>query len=371
MTALTAYRLKFHSGLHVGDRGMTLEESSVVVSSGTLFSALVAVARRMGQDPADIVDPFLAGEPPFLLTSAFPVAGEVRFFPLPIPLTRWFPPDVLRARHKDLKRIQFISEEVLRLLLANTPMTPWLFPKDENHQPTKGVALQGRRFWLTREEVPKLPPSLQVRRDRLHALRSHQVYAQDQVPRVTIDRIASTSNIFHAGRVRFNKKCGLWFGIAWRTPQRTVGDQPLTFAELLRQALTLLGEDGLGGERSVGYGSFDWEEDGDIVLPEGQPDTPLLLLSRYHPQEAELPATLMGDQTAYALIPKGGWLQTWDDKAQRRRRLWLLAEGSVIQPSTAGPWGDLTDVRPNTGFPHPVWRYGLALGAALKEVQDA
>jgi CRISPR-associated protein Csm4 len=371
MTELTAYRLKFHSGLHVGDRGMTLEESSVVVSSGTLFSALVAVARRMGQDPADIVAPFLAGEPPFLLTSAFPIAGEVRFFPLPIPLAHWFPPEVLRARRKGLKRIRFISEGILRLLLDNTPMASWLFPKDATAPPEKGVALHKGSFWLTQEEVSKLPPSLQVRRDSLHALWWHKVYAQDQVPRVTIDRIASTSNIFHAGRVRFNETCGLWFGIAWRTPQQTVGDQSLTFAELFRRALTLLGEDGLGGERSVGYGAFDWEEDGEIDLPAGQPDTPLLLLSRYHPREAELPATLMGKHAAYSLIPKGGWVQTWDDKAQRRRRLWLLTEGSVIQPSTAGPWGDLTDVRPNTGFPHPVWRYGLALGAALKEVHRA
>lgn len=135
MTVLTAYRLKFHNGLHVGDQNITLEESAVRVSSGTLFAALVAVVRKMGLDPDDFVAPFLAGEPPFLLSSAFPVAGDVRFFPLPVPLARWFPADVLRARYKEIKRIRFVSEEVLRLFLDGTPMAPWLFPKDRTEEP--------------------------------------------------------------------------------------------------------------------------------------------------------------------------------------------------------------------------------------------
>jgi CRISPR-associated protein Csm4 len=371
MTELMAYRLKFHSGVHIGDRGITLEDSSVAAPSGTLFAALVAVVRKMGLDPDDFVAPFLAGDPPFLLTSAFPVAGEVRFFPLPVPLARWFPADVLRDRRKDLKRIRFISEGIWQRLLTGAPMASWLFPKKITETPEKGAALQKGQFWIRGDELNQLPSGMRAKQNPLHALRWQKVYTQGQVPRVTIDRLTSASNIFHAGRVHFSAECGLWFGVAWLAPQRKVGTETLDFEEVFHRALTLLGEDGLGGERSVGYGAFTWKQEPPFSLPEAQPGAPLLLLSRYHPRERELPQVLTEDAAAYALLPKGGWVQSWDDKAQRRKRLWLLREGSVIQPTVAGPWGDIVDVRPNTGFPHPVWRYGLALGAALKEVHRA
>ena len=136
----------------------------------------------------------------------------------------------------------------------------------------------------------------------------------------------------------------------------------------------MLGDEGIGGERSVGYGAFSYEEEeSTLALDDPEPGGLILLLSRYHPQPAELPAVLGGDGTAYALTAVGGWLRTWDGASERRRRLWLVNEGSIVKTVSAGILGDVADLRPtydqaDKTFPHPVWRYGLSLGAALREV---
>jgi CRISPR-associated protein Csm4 len=83
---------------------------------------------------------------------------------------------------------------------------------------------------------------------------------------------------------------------------------------------------------------------------------------------------LNGDKSAYALTAVAGWMRSWDGAAQRRKRLWLVEEGSVVRVVGDGPWGDVVNVRPDYdseaesgGLPHPVWRYGLALPVGLKE----
>lgn len=379
MPALTVYRLTFPGGLHVGERGVNLEESRVTIPSDTLFAALVDAYRRSYGDPTAFVALFphdgTTGASPFLLTSAFPFAGEVRFFPMPVPLQRFFDPQTLKARRKDIQKIRYVSEALWRRMLDGEKMDKWLFPEDRHTDPTTGVALQGGTFWLTVQECPTLPSRFQSDERTgkpipLRALREHKVYTDARVPRVTVNRINSASNIFHAGRVSFAPDCGLWIGVEWRTPTTSVGDA--TCEQVFHKMLALLGDDGLGGERTTGYGAFRYERVGVLTLPDASPGNRALLLSRYHPRNEELPAVLDGDGTAYNLDSIAGWLRSWDGAAQRRKRLWLMEEGSVIRPTGNAPWGDLTNVCPDyddpTGkLPHPVWRYGLALVVGLKE----
>ncbi|HEY75206.1 MAG TPA: type III-A CRISPR-associated RAMP protein Csm4 [Thermoflexia bacterium] len=385
MPNLTEYCLVFRSGFHLGTRGVDVEESAVHIPSDTLFAALVDAHRLAGGDPDAFLAPFPRpqGEestndgPPFLLTSAFPFAGAIRFFPMPVSLDRWFEEETLRTRHKDLKRIRFVSEGLFRRMLAGEKMDGWLFPS-EGEDPEKGIALQSGALWLSCEEVDGLPETMWLRPDTkqalpLRALRYARVWARQQVPRVTVDRVSSASEIFHAGRVVFSPECGLWFGVEWRAPDREVEGEGIVYQDALHRALALLADDGLGGERSAGYGVFTWRKGETLSLPDPSPGELLYLLSRYHPRKEELPAALTGGDTAYSLVSVGGWLRSPDGAAQRRRRLWLVAEGSIVQTTEGDTRGDVVDVRPTYenpagDLPHPVWRYGLALGAGLKEV---
>jgi CRISPR-associated protein Csm4 len=383
---LTIYHLSFPGGFHLGTRGVNLEESAVTLPSGTLFAALIATYRLCGGDPDAFVAPFSpdsAKDPltvhtaPFLLSSAFLYAGDVLFFPMPSPLDRFFSPETLQARRKALKGIRFISEALLRDVLAHRRLDNRLFPENPKRDPIDGVALQGGTLWLTKEEVTSLPSSLRQdaktgRSLPSRALRHHAAYQTACVPRVRVDRVNSASEIFHAGRVSFAPGCGLWFGVHWRHPDAELDGRPLQ--SVFESLLSVLQEEGLGGERSAGYGCFICNATTSCSLPDPEEGGLAFLLSRYHPQLEELPTALRG-HAAYTLVPVSGWLRSWDAAAQRRKRLWLVEAGSLIQTTGPGPWGDVVDVRPDygnaRGVPHPVWRYGLALGVgcAVKEVE--
>ncbi len=93
-----------------------------------------------------------------------------------------------------------------------------------------------------------------------------------------------------------------------------------------------------------------------------------MLLSRYRPSNGGT-AGLRHPGAAYELTSVAGWLRSSQGAAQRRRRLWLVREGSVVFLPGTGPWGDVVDVRPTYDdpagdLPHPVWRAGLALAVA-------
>lgn len=138
-----------------------------------------------------------------------------------------------------------------------------------------------------------------------------------------------------------------------------------TFRAAYRQALRALQEDGLGGERSAGYGAFVWREGAAVTLPDPLPGRPAWLLSRYHPRASELPRALAGEGAAYALTMIGGWVHSPDGSGQRRRRLLLVGEGGLIYLADHVA-GDVVDMRPRYrhaagDLPHPVYRYGLAL----------
>jgi len=377
MANLTVYRLTFHAGFHIGVRGVNLEESGAHIPSDSLFAAILDAFLRTGGDAEGFTTPFKDRKPPFLLTSAFPFAGGVRFFPMPVPLDRWFSPDTLRERSKGLKKVMFLSEALFRQMLNGGRMDEWLFPKEEEVEPTRGLALQGGVFWLTVGEVHKLPEPMRINPRTgqpipLRALRRHRVFSSQQVPRVTLDRVSSASNIFHAGRVSFAPNCGLWFGVQWRQPDAKVSNGGPSFRDAFLMALAVLADDGLGGERTVGYGGFSWtEEPNSLALPDPKEGDLVWLLSRYHPREEELPKALT-ESIGYQLTPVAGWLRSWHGPSQRRKRIWLVAEGSLIRTVGSGPWGDIADVHPvypesGTEFPHPVWRYGFALGAPVPQ----
>ena len=70
-------------GFHFGKHGLGQEETLIHLPSDSLFAALAArlAALKGSQAVAEWMQPFCDGDPPFVLSSAFPFAGKVRFFP--------------------------------------------------------------------------------------------------------------------------------------------------------------------------------------------------------------------------------------------------------------------------------------------------
>ena len=346
---VTIYKLKFNTGFHIGAYDIGTESARATVPADTLFSALFTAWVRLGGDPNCWTSAFPRsrngtteqGDPPFLITSAFPYACGILLFPKPVGSTL---PDLPDDDRKAWKRVKFVSERIFSRFIAGKDLAG-IWPasdKDEERQLKQGGAVL-----VLADESAGFPDP---------------IWREEKIPRVSLDRVTSASNLYSVGRVSFAENAGLWFGVNWQDPDRRCGD--MSFREAFKHALDELQISGLGGDRSAGQGIFEAEIMDEISWPDPVLGKPALLLSRYHPRADELPDALKNAR-AYALETVRGWGASSAGQF-RRRAVTLLAEGSTIVPTGSGVMGDLIDVSPAfLELGHPVWRYGLAFAVPL------
>ena len=207
MSEWTTYRLipKPGAGFHFGLRGLEQEESAPHCPSDTLFAALVATLADLagGEGVDTFVAPFERGQPPFLLTSVFPRAGDLPLLPFPQVKVDLQPGP---GQRKLLKRMRYVSPAICRRLLGGQAMDGYLDRKDQ-----KATFLQGGRVWLTADEIDALPTDWQD--SEPGELREKRVWASKPIDRVTVDRVSSASAIYRIGRTAYAPGCGLWLGL--------------------------------------------------------------------------------------------------------------------------------------------------------------
>ena len=127
-------------------------------------------------------------------------------------------------------------------------------------------------------------------------------------------------------------------------------------------ALRLLGDEGLGADRSAGYGRFVVEaaEGFDVRLGRGM----RLNLSLLHPSEAEIREGLLDRPATYDLVTRGGWVTTPGARSLRKQAVRMVAEGAVLCDLGRDTYGDSPEVlhpEPDLGLFHPVHRLGVAV----------
>lgn len=346
------YQLKFKAPLHVGTLGIGREGTLDYIPSDTLFSALVEGAVAYTGEPP-IFLPEAEGPSPLLLSSAFPFAGPVRFFPRPAHLPAL--PKIEREqimKPKDIKKVRWVSEGVFHSLRAGR------IPQGEMNKEHNLIA--GGSAWLTREERRHIAEAMGI---ASYAAPSAlpRLWATDIVPRVAVDRETNASNLFHSGRISFATGCGLWF--AARGPDDLL--------DALKPLVDSLGDAGLGGLRAIGHGAFECEPwEGATPLPEpAEGDAYFITLSRLAPAPDEVDA-LADEGAAFSLVTVGGWCRDDSGHPWRRKRVRLLAEGARLPWRRRAP-GRVVDVTPEgPQEPAPfnnsrrVWRYGMAFPVA-------
>lgn len=331
----TVYRLDLRGPFHVGQQGFARENAALYIPADTLFAAVVVAWREAGEDVEGLLSPFSSGEPPFLLTSAFPYAGPVRFYPRP-----WCRFNFSSASEaglgKRLKKCRWVSERVFARIVRGEPLDD--LAEDRFFK-------QGGEVWLTQEEYDQLPPSLKDPDEEDLAL-----WKTGTVPRVALDRRTQASQVFHVGRVWYRDGAGLWFAVAYRDP---------SWEDRLERALSFLSDAGIGGLRSVGNGAFAWER-AEMDLPTAEAGSDYLVtLSRFAPRSADEIEALLDPSAAYSLEVVGGWTQG-EQGARMRRKVRMVQEGSLLR-RVGDPMGHLADVTPAIGdLGHRVYRYGFA-----------
>ena len=318
MSNHVTYHLNFRSPLHLGRRGVGLEETETSIPADTLFSAICQTWRTFyGEERlTDFLDQYETGEP-FLLTSAFPFASNTRFFPKPLIDLKVNADD----ERKKLKKVRFLSERRFRQIVNGESIA---FDPDD--------LINDGQLWIHGDD--KCPPT---------------VWTTDKRPRVTLDRQSSTSEIWHLGGVKFHENCGLWFAAKFDA------EETQTQIETI---LRVLGDTGIGGERSAGYGIFDLHSEPTESESERETDR-FVTLSPICPRDAdELDRLIQGNDVGYTLEERSGWIGSAEGNGLRRQQVWMFAEGSVLAGNGARV-GRLVDLKPDA-CPHPVWRYAYA-----------
>lgn len=331
---------------HFGKQGIGLEESDFIFSSDSLFSALTACAFSVaGTEKTNAwLAPFQANQPPLVLTSAFPRAGNVRFFPTPMCHFPKNGPHDVAVSFKNMKKISLVSEKVFRRMLNGESL--WTIVG------LPGIKILDQKALLSAEEVSELPKAV---------LENDSIWKQKKRPRVTLNRETNASTLFFCGQTQFFNGCGLWFGV-----QRLSAN--MDFDALFSAALETLAENGLGGERNAGFGQCRIEkQDLPLELPEPG-DGNWMTLSRYIPAADEM-IGLMADCSCYSIDPVGGWLFSPGNAAQRRRTVRMIREGAVLGTTSKRLNGLLVDVQPDYDgsqpIGHAVWRNGFAAAVGV------
>ncbi len=354
-----AYRLVAKSAFHLGERGVGLEETATTIHADTLFSALCLMLREMGEDLNSLISlfprarwknrqlTFQPGKAPFVLSTAYPFSGSVYLFPRPMISFKDLSAEIFESS-KQLKKIQFVSKQIFEALLGGESLKPFLEPGAQANM----LLYQHGQVWVSAQEQTALSGYW----DPL--LKATKFWAVGTQPRVTVDRASSQSELFAAGQLRFAQNCGFYFLVDYFD---------LSWKPRIEKALYLLGDVGIGGERSVGHGQYDLEIDDSFVLrqPDEKQANAFVALSPFWPEENETKAGILSD-AHYALINRRGWVASPDAMGLRRQNVRMLSEGSVFRKC---PSGALIDVNP-LGFDgnpmvtaHDIWRYGLGFTA--------
>jgi CRISPR-associated protein Csm4 len=350
-------KLKLRAHFHLGEKEAVLEKTSDYIHSDTLFSAICNAYRLLygNEELETMLKCFMRHEPPFLFSSAFVYADEILSFPLLLSIDwdRYIDDEIieeLNAERKEkdridsfdllkkLKHVKFVSERIFRDLTKDERRIKD-YVNDTN-------IIQGILF--TDEEVDKLRKRFDVRENK-----AIKIWREREVPRVAIDRKTNSSHIYHFGEVSFATDCGLYFLMDSRLKE---------YEKRVEATIRVLGDEGIGGDRTYGKGLFKAEFD-EIDLNR-EPKNHFVTLSLYYPQEEEL--SRLKDRY-YELITRGGWIYSMDAKNLRRRTVRMFSEGSVFSTeSNSGLYGGLADVKPEDFAEHDVYRYGYAFAVPLE-----
>ncbi|MFA4907405.1 MAG: type III-A CRISPR-associated RAMP protein Csm4 [archaeon] len=331
---LTLFKLKFRTPLHIGDNRPHYESCEGFIHSDTLFSALINAWQLLYPDDLKTFFPEEAPDsvqfPFFRISSAFPFAGRDIFFPKPYIAPQFRESESKPGDAKRFKRLVWIAKPYFE-------------------------------HWLNREEFNIDEKCLSPDKHFLFSTqvdenKSNPLAVQDS-PRIVKDRATEQTEIFYYSRLFFAADAGLFFLATF--PDK---DWKLKFIT----ALNLLGDEGIGGDRSVGHGLFEVAEtmeNFEIRVPANA--NHFLTLTLYHPRADERLNLLT--RSSYDLTVRSGWVYSGRGLSLRRNAVRMFTEGSVFSGNGENS-GDVVKVlekMPEFKLNHAVFRYGQALGLPI------
>lgn len=365
---LHVFHLEARAAFHFGLRGVGIEESADYAPSDTLFSALCNTLRFV--ETAQVLENMLAefdsGQPSFLLSGGFPYVkaggSHYRFYPAPV--------TVRHHADKFLRKVEWLAEDYFTGWINGSISSADLLKDAVKIAPHVLMPWQQcvTMLWTmhpAKVEGLQKPQDRDGCRDLLKQLDAQQrpfvLWRIHEAPRVTVDRMTNASAIYRSGRLRFVEGGGLWCAFAG------LKDKTNWSPDRIGNLLQVLGDNGLGGERSSGHGQYTVQDNDPVTLtlPDASSADTFVTLSHYHPRWDERDA--LSNRAAYDLITRRGWMNSPDNSGLRRKSVRMIAAGSVLQTLDTATYGDLVNVKPDIFNTHEVYRYGYALPVGAVE----
>ncbi len=324
---LTAYRLRPLGPMHLGTgRADDLADLDDLPRSDTIAAALLSVWHHISKDGGTVSA--LATDPPFAVSSALPTAEidgrHIILFPIPFGLLDHL--TALQRPDKRIRRARFATSSILRELLAGR------IPADV--RPVGSCLLDGATW-------ARFPSGL---------------WRNDSRLRLAVNRLGDgpiEGLLYEFGSVIFAPRLSLTVVAAF---------VDAAIRPTFEAALALLGDEGLGADRSSGYGRLSVEaaEPFNVSLGKGM----RLNLSLLHPSVEEIGQGLLDSPAAYDLVTRGGWVTAPGARTLRKQTVRMLSEGSVVRDLGRERYGDspkVLDPLPALGLRHCVHRPGIAV----------
>ena len=318
---LELVKLNFTSPLHLSRGKSGLDTSFELIHSDTLKSALYVCAMDLDMDilKDDESDAFFNS---FSISSAFPFAKEEFFFPKPEWISTALSNSLKTEFKKDFKKIRYFSQTYFEQLLRGDLKT-----LDE-------TCFKHIKYY-TDSDLPKGMP-----------------FKSETVQRVTVSRnYEEDAGTFYTERLYFHQDCGLFFLIH-------IKDE--AYRSAILAALRLLGDNGIGSDKTVGNGQFEASDFQPFSFRATEKADKQISLSLFCPKDIDVFTEGFLKESAYALTKRGGYLANPDDfnhSTLRKKSVFMFTEGSVF-PNNQELKGTVVDLKPDKDVNHAVWRDG-------------
>ncbi|MFM7365264.1 MAG: type III-A CRISPR-associated RAMP protein Csm4 [Cuspidothrix sp.] len=359
MSVWKLVKLNFRNNpAHFGEVGIGMEETSDRVRSDSLFSAWISnYARMFGKDAVEeLLQLFPTKEhpkliPPLRISSTFIYRevgkdqignseNTIYYLPRPLKFPINYPKDDL-AFFKTYKKLNYLPLGIWQRWYQGTGFT------EEDKQELENY----------REDKPEGKLAEAETFNYKKACKTHQL------PKIGIDRVTTATNLYHTGFVHFgtgDNPAGLYFLLELSSEGEKLADK-------LQAALHLLGEEGIGGERSSGAGKFTakWSE-----LPKIWQEVVKFENGKFHTLmslfwDSEISSNFL-ENSSYEIQERGGWIV---ESQIRRQMVRMFSEGSVFNSALPGK---LVNVTPKEFTRHQIYRSGISLTLQIntKEEKD-
>lgn len=327
-----AIRLHFSSPLHIGRGATELDKTDAIYHSDALKSALYAVGLPYFSEWETAPDAFFNA---FCISSAFPFCGDELFLPKPYSQMQFrFANTAEEKEAKKAKRISFISASLFQ---------QWAKVPEEPVSVQEAQVSPGGNYLFNPTNKAKAFLHAEVQQ-------RVQVSAQGDADNDT--------RPFYFDRLYFEENSGLYFLAHFHN--ETIRHQVL-------RVLTLLGTQGIGTDRTVGNGLFNFDAAAhisNIELPEAADGNLHINLGLYLPTRNEL-STVNLDESFWQLVKRGGYIAGSSYEkflSLRKNSIYFFAEGSVFKTDILLK-GRYINLKPdyNDADLHPVYRCGQPL----------